>query len=253
MIIPSAEPFYFRGGTTGCLLVHGFTGAPKEMRWMGEYLASQGRTVLGIRLAGHATQPADMVRMGWRDWLVSVEDGYHLLQDSCSRIVICGLSMGGILSLLFASRFPVDGVIAISTPYALPNDWRLRFIRLLGWLIPNVSKGPPDWHNLEAARDHVDYPNYPTRSILELQALLVEMRRALPAVKAPVLLVHSRQDGGVSPDNMQRIYDALGATDKHMMWVENSGHVIPREPERQRVFEAAQAFIQRVTRPSGTA
>jgi carboxylesterase len=63
-IIPSAEPFYFPGGKTGCLLVHGFTGSPKEMRWMGEYLAGQGYTVLGVRLAvnhfieRHSKEPA---------------------------------------------------------------------------------------------------------------------------------------------------------------------------------------------------
>jgi esterase/lipase len=31
-----------------------------------------------------------------------------------------------------------------------------------------------------------------------------------------------------------------------MMWVEKSGHVIPREPERFRVFQAVQSFIERV-------
>ncbi len=253
LIIPTAEPFYFRGGRTGCLLIHGFTGAPKEMRWMGEYLADQGHTVLGVRLAGHATQPADLLRTRWRDWLASVEDGYRLLQGACDRIFVCGLSMGGILSLLFASRMPVSGAIAISTPYALPDDWRLPFLKLLHWVIPRVSKGPPDWRNLEAAGDHIDYPYYPTRTILELRDLLAEMRHALPAVTAPVLLVHSRLDGGVPPNNMQLIYDHLGTSDKQMLWVNNSGHVITREPDRQQVFEAAQAFIYRISQTSGLA
>ena len=43
-IIPSAEPFYYQGNKIGCLLIHGFTGTPKEMRLMGEYLANQGYT-----------------------------------------------------------------------------------------------------------------------------------------------------------------------------------------------------------------
>jgi len=47
MIIPTAEPFFLPGNRVGCLLVHGFTGAPKEMRWMGEFLNQQGYTVLG--------------------------------------------------------------------------------------------------------------------------------------------------------------------------------------------------------------
>jgi carboxylesterase len=252
-IIPSAEPFFFHRGPTACLLIHGFTGAPKEMRWMGEYLASQGNTVLGVRLAGHATQPADLIRTRWQDWLASVEDGYQLLKSDYAHIFVCGLSMGGILSLLFASHFPVAGVVAMSTPYALAGDWRLPYLKLIQRFIPQVAKGPPDWHNLEAAGDHVDYPAYPSRAIIELRDLLAEMRRALPQVTVPVLLAHSHQDKGVLPENMQRIFDNLGTSDKHMLWVENSGHVIIREPERQLVFKAAQTFIQRVTQNSGIA
>ena len=50
MIIKNAEPFYFPGNSTGCLLIHGFTGAPMEMRPLGDFLAEKGYSVLGIRL-----------------------------------------------------------------------------------------------------------------------------------------------------------------------------------------------------------
>ena len=36
------NPFFFEGGEVGCLLVHGFSGSPPEMRPMGEYLAGKG-------------------------------------------------------------------------------------------------------------------------------------------------------------------------------------------------------------------
>ena len=49
-IIPGAEPFFYRGGPIGALLIHGFTGAPKEMRLLAEALAAEGLTVLGVRL-----------------------------------------------------------------------------------------------------------------------------------------------------------------------------------------------------------
>jgi len=54
-IISTAEPFFFLGDRSklACLLIHGFTGAPKEMRWMGEYLNERGHTCLGVRLTGH--------------------------------------------------------------------------------------------------------------------------------------------------------------------------------------------------------
>jgi carboxylesterase len=45
------EEFFFQGGKQGIVLVHGYTGAPGEMRLLGEYLHQQGLTVLGVRLA----------------------------------------------------------------------------------------------------------------------------------------------------------------------------------------------------------
>jgi carboxylesterase len=213
---------------------------------MGEYLGSQGYTVLGIRLAGHATQPDDMLRMTWQDWVNCVEDGYHLLKGCVDRVFIIGLSMGGILSLLFVSQNPVAGVVTMSTPYALPDDPRLPYVRFFAMIAPKMKKGPADWHNPVAARDHVEYPYIPTRAIIQLRDLLSEMRQSLPKVQVPALIIHSRQDGSVSPCNAEQILAHLGSQDKHLLWVENSGHVIPREPDRQIAFQAAHEFIQRV-------
>jgi carboxylesterase len=252
MIIPTAEPFFFPGNRIGCLLIHGYTGAPKEMRWMGEYLGNLGYTVLGVRLAGHATQPEDMSRMRWQDWVTSVEDGYYMLKGWVDQVFVVGLSMGGILSLLFASQHPVSGVVAMSTPYALPDDPRLPFIRIISVFIPNVKQGPSDWQNPEAAKDHVCYPYFPTRAVIQLRDLLSEMRSALPMVRVPVLLIHSKQDTGVVPHNAEQILAALGSQDKQLFWVENSGHVIPREPDRYLAFKTTNEFIKRV-RSSGQA
>ena len=71
---------------------------------MGEYLNAQGYTCLGVRLAGHATSPEDMIRSRYTDWIASVEDGYHLLRGVADQIFLVGLSMGGVLSLLMSTR-----------------------------------------------------------------------------------------------------------------------------------------------------
>ncbi len=246
MIIPSAEPFFLPGGPTSCLLVHGFTGTPKEMRWMGEYLNRQGHTVLGVRLSGHATKIEDMLHMRWWDWLASVEDGWHLLKQNSDHIFIIGLSMGGSLSLHFASQFPADGVIAMSTPYALSNNPRIRFIKFLSRFKPYLDKGGSDAVDQGALSDHISYRANPTRSVGELNDLLAEMRAALPKITLPVLLMHSHNDQYVNPENAQNIYHHLGSTDKTLLWLDQSGHVITREPEREIVFKAASDFIQRI-------
>jgi carboxylesterase len=256
-IIPTAEPFLFLGDRSkpACLLIHGFTGTPKEMRWMGEYLNRQGYSCLGIRLAGHATDPEDMIRSNWTDWTASVEDGYALLRGLSENIFFIGLSMGGVLSLLMSTRLAprLTGVVAISTLYKLPDDPRLRHIDWIARMIPFMPKSSEEpgssWFDKEAWKDHVSYPQNPVRSIGQLNKLLGEMRAALPEVRVPVLLIHSRDDTYVLPENMGLLDSALvNASIKKKLYVTGSGHVVTRDAAREQVFQSVIEFILRVGR-----
>jgi carboxylesterase len=253
--IPTAEPFFLPGqgknARTGCLVTHGFTGAPKEMHWLGEYLNSLGYTVCGIRLNGHATRPEDMIRSRWRDWLLSVEDGYNLLHSCTDRVFLLGLSMGGMLSLTAASSLPVRGVVGMSTPYDLPRIslplWTIRVLSLVKPYRPKGKVPGSGWFDQAAYRQHVAYPQNPLRSAVELKCLVEEMHAALPKISVPVLLIHSRDDDYVIKDSMQQIYDHLTTPDKQMLWVQGGGHVITEEPTRATVYQAAADFIARVS------
>jgi len=252
-IIPTAEPFLFLGEPSkpACLLIHGFTGTPKEMRWMGEFLNQQGYTCLGIRLAGHATDPEDMIRSNWTDWTASVEDGYQLLRGVTDNIFLVGLSMGGILSLLMSTRLNVRGVVTMSTPYKLPDDPRLRHVDWISKIVAYMPKSNEEpgsgWFDKETWKEHVSYPQNPIRSIGQLSRLLAEMRLALPQVRVPTLLIHSKDDTYVLPDNMELIYaDLVKASDKTKLYLTGSGHVLPRDAARQQVFQYVLEFIQRI-------
>jgi carboxylesterase len=252
--IPTTEPFFLPGGRTGVLLTHGFTGGPKEMRWMGEYLNQQGYTCLGVRLAGHATTPEDMIRARWTDWTASVEDGYNLLRGATDKIFLIGLSMGGVLSLLMSTQLDVAGAVAMSTPYTLPNDpkdYPVWFIKLYSRFVKYLPKSTEvpgaSWFDKEAFKEHISYPQNPIRSIAEMKTLLGEMRTALPLVKKPVLLIHSKNDKYVLPENIERIYDGLvNASDKTKAYVVEAGHVVTRDAARHQVFELARDFIRRI-------
>lgn len=252
-IIPTAEPFLLLGETNkpACLLVHGFTSTPKEMRVLGEFLNGHGYTCLGIRLTGHATIPEDMIRSNWTDWTASVEDGYNLLRCLSDRILLIGVSMGGVLSLLMSTRLAVIATVAMSTPYKLPDDPRLRHIDWIAKTVPYMPKGNGEpgsgWFDREAWKDHISYPQNPVRSIGQLNKLLGEMRAALPGLRVPVLLVHSRDDDYVLPENMELIYaDLHDVSDRTKLYISGSGHVITRDAARQQVFAHVLDFIQRV-------
>ncbi len=246
MIVKNAEPFYFPGNDTGCLLIHGFTGAPTEMRPLGEFLAGFGYSVLGIRLSGHGTDLTDLNRMLWKDWSASVLDGWHLLQSTTKNIFLIGLSMGGALALYHASFLPITGVVGLSSPYQIEPKPQLAMLRLFSWLKPYVAKGKSDWQDPDAVEDHFSYAQYPSKAILQLDQLLGELRSALPKVTAPALLIHAKKDTGVLPKNMDLIYNALGTPDsmKSKIWLENSGHVVTRDLDKEIVFKNTQSFIQ---------
>jgi carboxylesterase len=253
-IIPTTEPFLFLGDPSkpACLLIHGFTGTPKEMRWMGEYLNQQGYTCLGVRLAGHATQPEAMVRSRWTDWAASVADGYHLLCDLTDNVFFIGLSMGGILALYMSSRLKVKGVVAMSTPSRLPTDYPIWFLKLVSRLMPYRAKSSEPagsgWFDKAAYQDHIAYGKNPVRSSAELKKLILEMRAALPEVKVPVLLMHSKDEKYILADNMEAIYAGLvNAPQRTKLYITGSGHVLPRDARREQVFRSAGEFIQKVS------
>jgi carboxylesterase len=255
-IIPTAEPFFLQGNKTGVLLIHGFTGTPKEMRLMGEYLNQYGLTCLGIRLNGHATDIEDMHRSRWTDWTASVEDGFNLLSGTVDRVFLVGLSMGGVLSLLMAARLGqyVSGVVAMSAPYSLPRDpkdfpvWLLRLYGRFVKYAPKSNEVPGEsWIDKEAFASHVSYGKNPISSVAELKALLYEMQKALPEIRSPVMLIHSKDDPYVLPENMEKIYAGLENTpDKTKLYVTGSGHVVTRDAARQQVFDSTLKFIRQV-------
>ncbi len=245
MLVPDATPFYYPGGSTGCLIIHGFTGSPKEVQPLGKFLADEGYTTLGIRLFAHATSPRDMNRAHWQDWVASVEDGWHILQGAVDSIFLIGLSMGGALALYNAVHLPAAGIVALSTPYSLMPDPRLPFLRYIWRLFPYVAKGESDWQDPVQIEEHFSYDTYPTRSILELNSLLEEMRSVLDQITVPTLLMHSKLDQGVPPENMSCIYNnlTLSADRKHQVWFEHSGHVLTRDREKTRVFHTVRQFL----------
>jgi carboxylesterase len=96
------------------------------------------------------------------------------------------------------------------------------------------------------AVDHLEYPLAPVRGAVELYDILVELRRQLPSVTCPALVVHSHGDLGVRGTSAEAILAHLGSAEKQLVWLENSGHVVTRDAERGRVFDEVSSFVRRL-------
>lgn len=241
-VMPGAEPFRYEGGDTGCVLLHGFTSTPQEMRPLGEFLRDRGFTVRGVLLAGHGTRVEDLHATTWRDWYRSAYEGWRELQGSCQRVFVIGQSLGGALALHLAAHVPLPGVVALSAP--LVTDIKLLWLaRTLKYVWRYRKKGVSNIHDPEALAVRVAYRYTPNRSNEQAVLFFRHLYDDLPEVHTPTLLIHSRQDKTVDPASMPRIYERLGAEDKQMMWLENSGHVVTVDYDRGLVYAAIERFI----------
>ena len=97
-------PFYLNGGSTGILLIHGFTGAPPEMRLIGDYLHQRGITVSAPLLPGHGTVVEDMNRYKWTDWVAHTKQALAELKSGCDAVFVAGLSLGSLITLNLADE-----------------------------------------------------------------------------------------------------------------------------------------------------
>src|SRR5271156_1634161 len=114
--------FFFPGSRVSALLIHGLSGTPFEMRYLGERLAASGVRVCGVRLAGHAGTPEELGAATHAQWYESVVEGFERLHRYGDPVAVVGLSMGAVLTARLAADQgeAVAGVVMLSPAFFLP-------------------------------------------------------------------------------------------------------------------------------------
>jgi carboxylesterase len=242
-----AEEFSFGQGPVGALLIHGFTGSPQGLRSLGEFLAGKGIAVAGPRLPGHGTTWQDLNTHSHTDWAQAAEDAFFKLSSACDEVFVVGLSFGGALALDLAARYParVAGIVTIAGIVHTkdPRRFLAPVIRRFVASLPGVANDIADPDEKELAYDRL-----PTAAAHSMLRFLKRARRALPAVRCPVLVMHSHNDHTVPPSNADVIHDEVASTDKELVWFERSYHVITLDYDRDEAFSRTYEFIKERSR-----
>ncbi|MDI5963544.1 alpha/beta fold hydrolase [Streptomyces sp. SL13] len=245
-LLPGAEPYRHEGGEVGVLLCHGFTGSPQSVRPWGEYLAERGATVSVPLLPGHGTRWQDLQITGWQDWYAEVDREFRDLSRRCSRVFVCGLSMGGGLALRLAAQHgdAVAGV-AVVNPSVKADSAQVKAVPVLRHLVPSV-KGIADDIAKEGSHE-LGYDRTPLHAVHALTGLWKTVQAELPLVRQPLLLFNSRNDHVVAPANTAMVLARVGSTDVTHRVLERSFHVATLDFDAPEIFQGTQAFVERLS------
>ncbi|MDR2012069.1 MAG: alpha/beta fold hydrolase [Rhodanobacter sp.] len=267
-MIKSSE-FHLNGGRSGVLLIHGLTGTPTEMRFVGSGLHRAGFTVLGMQLTGHCGDKADLLASGWHDWYASVVEAADRLRGQVDRLFVAGLSMGAVLALKLAIDRPrdVDGLGLYGTTL-FHDGWSTPAYGRLAFLLPLVislgigrdrffAETEPYGIKDKRIRNRIvgamlggdsqaaGLAGFPWPSLAQFQRLSLHVRNRLGRVRAPCFIAHSSNDDIASLRNVRIVERSVRAPVETLL-LDNSYHIVTVDQERSKVIEHSAAFFHRV-------
>ncbi|MCT2593332.1 alpha/beta fold hydrolase [Streptomyces sp. N2-109] len=244
-LMPGAEPMRHEGSDIGVLLCHGFTGSPQSLRPWARYLADQGLTVSLPLLPGHGSRWEDLQVTGWQDWYATVDRELRLLSESCARVFVCGLSMGGALALRLAARHgaAVSGIVVVNPASTFPRAAGYA-LPVLRHLVP-TSSGLTDDIAKEGSHE-LGYDRVPLHAAHSLRSFFRVVRGELPQVTQPLMVLRSRSDHVVPATDSALILSRVSSTEVTETVLERSYHVATLDFDAERIFEDSHMFISRI-------
>ena len=245
-IIPGAEPESIDGGPHGALVLHGFTGNCNSMRGVAHALAAAGFAVELPLLPGHGTTVEEMNTTSWADWSAAAEEALEKLEARVpGKVVVTGLSMGGSLTGWLGTRHPeVAGLAFINAAISVPEEMRAGVQALLDSgeeYMDGIGSDIADPGSTETA--YAKTPLKPLLSMLEVEQAIVP---DLANITCPSLIITSRQDHVVPPQNSDLLADKI-AGPVERIWLDRSYHVATLDYDKDVIEAAIVEFARRVT------
>ena len=238
------------------LCLHGFTGTPFEVQPLGDRLTEDGFLTSSPLLAGHGEDAEAMEAARWPEWLASADAAFRALAaQTAGPVAVMGFSMGGLLALKLALRYPerISALAILSAPLRLRPS-QVRGIRWLGYLPSQLRVGPlraipklrgSDVSDVEVRNANPCLPVMPLRSLESLLQLMASVRPQLREVRAPTLVMHARLDHTVPIADGFELAEGLGSTIVERRWLDRSFHLIGVDVEREIVADTVTHFLGR--------
>ncbi|MEB3198602.1 MAG: alpha/beta fold hydrolase [Candidatus Sericytochromatia bacterium] len=232
---------------TGLLILHGFTGSLDTVRSMVPEAEKHGWPWRMPLLRGHGTRYQDMDGVSYDDWVADAEAALDELLGEVEKVVVVGLSMGGLVALTLGHRRPqaIAGLVVCAPA--------LRFRDPLAALTPLIKRivrywdSPNGFADPSCAARSTNYKKFPTAAFHQLLDFAWETEKRLAQIQVPVVGLFATRDTIVHGIVPQLLRNKLGAPLRIEMF-QRSGHEMLQDCEAEQVaraaMEAALAFAR---------
>ena len=257
--------FILGDGAVGVLLIHGLTGTPTELRRVAQGLADKGCTVYVPTLAGHCGDNADLQRTRWSDWYESARRTLVGVRQRHAKVFVGGLSMGAVMAMHMAAQHPghIAGLLLYSTTLRY-DGWNMpyaaKFTHLymmvpFGVHICRFDEKPPYGIKNPRLRAIVEKQMKAGQSsnaglltmsgisVRELHRLIAVVKRSMPQIMTPTLVLHSLEDDITSRWNADYVERRLGGPVVKVL-LDNCYHMITVDLEYRQVIALSTSFIE---------
>lgn len=221
------------------LLLHGFGGKSSNWEYAGQKINQNLNAPVYIpRLPGHGTNINDFLNSNADQWLRKAVDSYLYLKSDFEEIYLAGLSMGGLLAALIASKFEIKKLSLVAPAFFTKNK-NIVFTPYLKYFIKkldnnfkvdeeNSTKAEIDFHNNYSL-------NYYTEALAELYKVIKKSRQVVSEIKTETQLILSTNDQQVETNKIKSFLNKnMGQFLVDQKIYQKSSHVIVNELEKER-------------------
>ncbi len=266
------EKYSFRlEGTNGkgILLLHGLTGIPGEMKLVARHLNRAGYSIYAPLLNGHGTDIPTLIKTRWQDWLEGVSEDATAFKREVDTLHTAGICVGGKLGMMAAHALP--GTIASTAIYSACfrfDGWNVPWYYRLGPLGMPVMVRCPWWKNcsyseteslgikddrlrnfMVGAEAEGVIDQFPVISIYEMYKLGKAVKKSLPNMRTPALVLHAEEDDLSSPAHARYIQRNIGAPHE-LHIIPDSYHMLHVDRQHNKVASLTAKFFGTVHAPA---
>jgi carboxylesterase len=235
----------------GCLVLHGLGGGPYELEPLVAAIEGQGYRVAAPVLPGHDGAGPRMPASSWRDWAEAAESAFDELAGRAVPVSVVGFSTGGTLALRLATRRPVARMVLLAPFLAIRYSGLvpvrpIPFLRHLARVIPSLPRRGPAVRDPEmrrAAAEADRFRSFSLRAAASALELIEEVRPLVTSITIPTLILQGSLDTVVEPGGARWVLEHLASTDKKLVSLPLSDHLVALDREREAVRREVIAFL----------